>query len=299
VDQQEIEVDQQDIAVHGKVQCDICNTGPIRGTRFKCLTCINIGIDFDMCQSCEAKGDYKDTKHKVDHNLLVAKMPLSQPSLQRQSETPHILKCKSCNMAITGLRYKCTFCPDYNLCGKCDNNHRKHFLLVITTPQQEYPTKKMINLGQICDNCKRSPMNGSYYVCLECSYKICRDCKANNIHSEHTLKMVVWKNHRDTVISTDTNTNKSGSCGALNAESVNNVPVTNTSTLNPAEKQSSITKLGNPGEYSQEIEQIRYMGFDQPSNDMLIELLKKAHSDAHGFRHPLDWVIHKLLCNNL
>ena len=55
-------------AVHHGVVCDICNTTPIVGIRYKCLQC----HDFDLCAKCEASGE-----HPASHQLLKMKQPRS------------------------------------------------------------------------------------------------------------------------------------------------------------------------------------------------------------------------------
>ena len=50
---------QQQGVVHQGVVCDGCS-GPIYGTRYKCLVC----RDYDLCSSCEGKGTH------VEHNMV-------------------------------------------------------------------------------------------------------------------------------------------------------------------------------------------------------------------------------------
>jgi len=53
-------------AVHQGIICDGCQASPIVGTRFKCTVC----PDFDLCETCEAKG-----AHQGDHPLMKLKLP--------------------------------------------------------------------------------------------------------------------------------------------------------------------------------------------------------------------------------
>ena len=64
--QQQPEQQQKEGVLHPGVVCDGCS-GPIQGTRFKCLVC----NDYDLCSGCEAQG-----KH-VDHNMVSITDPAS------------------------------------------------------------------------------------------------------------------------------------------------------------------------------------------------------------------------------
>jgi len=91
--------------VHQNVQCDGCGQHPIVGARFKCTVC----PDFDLCSTCESKD-----LHPVSHPLLKMKE-------QKRSDVHYNIICDGCNMnPIQGVRYKCTVCPDYDLCSACE-----------------------------------------------------------------------------------------------------------------------------------------------------------------------------------
>eukprot|EP00026_Physarum_polycephalum_P006536 Phypoly_transcript_06584.p1 GENE.Phypoly_transcript_06584~~Phypoly_transcript_06584.p1 ORF type:complete len:510 (+),score=78.76 Phypoly_transcript_06584:83-1531(+) len=55
--------------VHENVTCDGCQ-GPVVGIRYKCSVC----PDYDLCESCEVKGDI----HNASHPLLKIALPLNQ-----------------------------------------------------------------------------------------------------------------------------------------------------------------------------------------------------------------------------
>ena len=46
--------------------------------------------------------------------------------------------CDSCEVTISGTRYKCAICLDYDLCAKCERkgNHNHHEMLRICFPRQ-------------------------------------------------------------------------------------------------------------------------------------------------------------------
>lgn len=59
VNEQKIEIDSKAPVVHYDIICDVCEQGPIIGTRFKCFQC----ADYDLCEKCEK------TNHK-EHLML-------------------------------------------------------------------------------------------------------------------------------------------------------------------------------------------------------------------------------------
>jgi len=102
--------------VHTGVICDGCNENPIVGTRYKCSVC----PDFDLCQSCETAGDHPDS-----HPLIKIKVP---PHERKPEPAVHEnVICDGCGAKpIVGNRFKCTVCPDYDLCDDCEAAGDKH-----------------------------------------------------------------------------------------------------------------------------------------------------------------------------
>eukprot|EP01090_Pellita_catalonica_P012762 TRINITY_DN2852_c0_g1_i1.p1 TRINITY_DN2852_c0_g1~~TRINITY_DN2852_c0_g1_i1.p1 ORF type:complete len:514 (-),score=109.86 TRINITY_DN2852_c0_g1_i1:33-1574(-) len=58
----------------------------------------------------------------------------------------HNAVCDGCNKRIFGIRYKCSVCPDYDLCEKCEVNstavHAGHAFIKILTPSTKTGTCK-------------------------------------------------------------------------------------------------------------------------------------------------------------
>jgi len=90
-------------AVHYNVVCDGCGTTPIVGTCFKCSVC----PDYDLCEICKAKPN----AHDSSHTFAEIKIP----------RTVHCnVQCDGCGTTpIVGTRFKCSVCPDYDLCETC------------------------------------------------------------------------------------------------------------------------------------------------------------------------------------
>lgn len=111
--------------VHAHIICDMCNANPIRGIRYKCTVC----PDYDLCASCEGTG-----RHPADHPLIKIVKTRRTPEQEIHSG----VACDGCRQyPISGIRFKCTVCPDYDLCSTCEakNIHpADHNLIKIKTP---------------------------------------------------------------------------------------------------------------------------------------------------------------------
>jgi len=91
---------------HGNVRCDGCNVYPIVGPRYNCTVC----PDFDLCAKCEAA-----SVHPAEHPLLKFRQPVNTAVVH------HGITCDGCQQSpITGVRFKCRACADYDLCEACE-----------------------------------------------------------------------------------------------------------------------------------------------------------------------------------
>ena len=129
-----------DGAVHKGVTCDNCGQSPITGPRFKCAVCPN----FDLCAACEMQQVSVDA-HVPTHVMLKIPVPTDVLVTVAQDTPPssqppvihHHVTCDGCGMSpISGIRYKCSQCPDYDLCSTCESNgvHAAHTFLKIKKP---------------------------------------------------------------------------------------------------------------------------------------------------------------------
>lgn len=130
-------------APHSGSTCRACNSSPIRGTRYRCANC----IDYDICEQCEAD---PTRLHDAGHVFVKIDAPLPlQPSLSRTPTSPYKdplllsvlydhanellstwsdssavhtnVNCNSCGTTnITGPRFKCCQCENFNICEACD-----------------------------------------------------------------------------------------------------------------------------------------------------------------------------------
>jgi hypothetical protein len=97
--------------------------------------------------------------------------------------------CDGCGKTpIEGKRFKCTVCPDYDLCDACKikpNIHPGHGFSEIAAP-------KVVHYHVTCDGCRKTPIEGIRYKCNVCSdYDLCEACKAKpNIHPGHAFSEI-------------------------------------------------------------------------------------------------------------
>jgi len=86
-----------------------------------------------------------------------------------------------------GARYKCTVCPDYDLCASCESKNihpESHPLLKLKEPR-----RSDTHYGIKCDGCGMFPIQGPRYKCAICpDYDLCSACELKGIHpAEHAL----------------------------------------------------------------------------------------------------------------
>ncbi|CAG8585045.1 5344_t:CDS:10 [Paraglomus occultum] len=119
----------KNVNMHSAI-CDFCES-VILGTRHKCINC----PDFDLCSNCIALAS---TQHP-NHTFMQIQRP-GEPEIKILDSAHHPgIKCDHCNKQITGLRYKCGNCSDFDLCGNCEasplNKHDEtHVFLKIRRP---------------------------------------------------------------------------------------------------------------------------------------------------------------------
>lgn len=108
-----------EISYYHSATCDNCNRW-IKQYRYKCLWC----TDYDLCSSC-MMNDSVD--HSKSHSFV--KIRFREDIVRRHESAPSSHEgilcdgpcCVSNRNFITGDRYTCLTCDNFDLCGKCAN----------------------------------------------------------------------------------------------------------------------------------------------------------------------------------
>lgn len=191
------------------VICNGCEDVINKGERYKCATC----IDFDLCVNCISK---RTRLHNSSHEFY----SLSKVG-SKKNNIPHHAFCDGCSdggsknqTPITGIRYKCLNCDDYDLCDKCINDDIHHssydhsFVKVyadndiVIKKTSSSPSNNDIGgepfaHNAICDICDMK-IFGNRYKCLNCdNFDLCSGCfdyKNEKHTSDHSFVRVRQSN---------------------------------------------------------------------------------------------------------
>ncbi|EXX56584.1 uncharacterized protein OCT59_020949 [Rhizophagus irregularis] len=145
--------------LHYGATCDCCNY-TIRGMGWECTNC----EDYVLCQVCKPQSYIHH--HPNDHVFELMQHSESAPQFALHDG----IVCKCCNKTIYGMRWKCTFCYNYDLCQDCksksSNIHdhpNNHAFQPIGYPEFKFDIEEPN--PAICDYCESS-----------CVLAVCRKC---------------------------------------------------------------------------------------------------------------------------
>lgn len=128
---------EKEVLTHHDACCDFCSPTenvPLKGIRYKCLVC----HDYDLCESCESnfmENEIVTDKHSFMHPTVKIVSPLSYKvskdvlkSLPTDEKVHFNVFCDKCNdyNPILGTRFKCTVCPNFDLCSTCFYDHVRY-----------------------------------------------------------------------------------------------------------------------------------------------------------------------------
>jgi len=103
----------------------------------------------DLLESAEEP--IKDLNNLRD---ILGLKPLISDPLPTSTHSPirHPAICDSCDQDICGIRYKCSVCPDYDLCSSCEDRNMansfhppQHYFLKINKPSAVLPRPHFVN----------------------------------------------------------------------------------------------------------------------------------------------------------
>jgi hypothetical protein len=106
---------------------------------------------FEIKLPTRPQGAFQQEPPKTKKSVEFSTIPKLTPEntipfdlrLPAKPENPpkHLAICDSCDKDIYGIRYKCSVCPDYDLCSECENvnleknfHPQEHFFLKINKP---------------------------------------------------------------------------------------------------------------------------------------------------------------------
>ncbi|WVW85664.1 hypothetical protein I302_107702 [Kwoniella bestiolae CBS 10118] len=183
---------------HRRIWCDGCEEG-IRGVRYKCEQC----PDYDLCGSCLPllhSSDLHPSAHTFKamlHRDLEERIKINTEGRAEES-VRHPATCDLCSLAITGIRWKCLNCPDWDSCNSCaatiTETHPGHSFVKLHKSSDYVPNasvEEKENVSHphvICDGCN-GYIRGSRYKCMHPScpdYDLCEACESSP-HEVHPV----------------------------------------------------------------------------------------------------------------
>jgi hypothetical protein len=85
--------------------------------------------------------------------IVPSESNVTEKKVEEQPSLVHNAICDSCDQKISGIRYKCSICPDYDLCSVCEDKNMKesfhpqnHHFLKINRPIRQCPFRRTCNL---------------------------------------------------------------------------------------------------------------------------------------------------------
>ena len=91
---------------HLGIRCEGCGMSPIRGIRYACERFLN--LRYNYCENCKLKMNPQQT-HKL-RKLEVGRYP---------QDFYHADWCNCCFKIITGSKFRCIKCRDFDICPVC------------------------------------------------------------------------------------------------------------------------------------------------------------------------------------
>ena len=102
--------------------------------------------------------------YRLTVTVKKASQAQSEEKEREEAVVHHGVTCDGCEMAnITGPRYKCVQCDDYDLCGGCEaaGRHPGHNMMKITTPGNVFPHRLFKRIQRLQEKAEKKTGCGS------------------------------------------------------------------------------------------------------------------------------------------
>lgn len=160
---------------------------------------------------------FNKTKEKIVFKLVkkYEKMLNKKSDLKagKSQESNNIIhenvRCDGCKVkSIKGYRYKCSVCPNFDLCERCeattdhdhiffkikkplDNQIESGDNIAFSQPENKNPkSREQVHRRVCCDGCGMKPIIGNRYKCTVCpNFDFCQNCKENRNH-DHSFNLI-------------------------------------------------------------------------------------------------------------
>ncbi len=171
-----------------------------------------------MEHSTSGKAEYRPAAPRMLHETSANR----EFSVSRRSAVKKLdhngIYCDSCEKPIKGIRYKCSCCPDFDMCSGCmddydaelvtaaegiklrgdisDSKHpqTKHLFYRMSVPQVRTCPPACQNRASwvhseiSCSACRIPTIIGYRYFCTTCAVSLCESCEQNGAHRiDHNL----------------------------------------------------------------------------------------------------------------
>jgi len=126
-----------------------------------------------------------------------------------QSEVPHPkIKCSSCGKRISGERFKCLVCKDFNQCSTCAKkplHEIHHIFLKLAVPYGNLPSfdtsfdfpyteiGASSHSDSSCSSCGQTPIKGVRFYCVNNGNNVCEMCERAKCYAYDDLREIWLK----------------------------------------------------------------------------------------------------------
>jgi hypothetical protein len=121
---------------------------------------VTIGTDEELIV---ALTEMKGPTYKIECSVKDRKKAASNEESNAIGDTHLGVSCDGCDKGVSGFRYKCVVCPDFDLCGSCEGKgqHAHHNMIRIASPEIVWPKHFFNRLSKMHDRMQKRAESGS------------------------------------------------------------------------------------------------------------------------------------------